>query len=132
MHMYTYTLAHTHTHTYTHTYTRIYTHTYVRIETNTCVYSTEVLENTTHMYGLTNIQIHNYSLKCSGTYTHESGTCMYCIMLHLNGTISGKCSNVYHSHIQTVATYLHVVHACTCKQHVCTQNHICMLYDTCM
>ena len=126
MHMHTYTLAHTHTHTYTHTYTRIYTLTYVRIETNTRVCSTEVLENTTHMYGLTNIQIHNYSLKCSGTYTHESGTCMYCIMLHLNSTISGKCSNVYHSHIQTVATYISACSPCMHMQATCvyTKSHM--------
>ena len=35
---------------------------HMNVENNTHVCSAEVLENATHVYGLTNMQVHNYSL----------------------------------------------------------------------
>ena len=48
------------------------------------------------------------------------------IMLYLNGTISGKCSNVYHSHIHTVATYISACSPCIHIQATClyTKSHM--------
>ena len=39
-------------------------------------YTSRVLQNTTRVHGLIDMQVYNYSLKCGGCYTHESGTRM--------------------------------------------------------
>ena len=49
------------------------------------LHMSRVLESTTPMHGLIDMQVHNYSLKCGGCYTHESGT--ICITLHFSSTV---------------------------------------------